>query len=114
VQEHPYLGALGRLARQAQLVVTHNFDDGLEVAIDLDPAVEAPPGRRYHSFWRPEPFLRREMVNIYHPNGFTPLRRNTRGSKSLILTEASFADHLANLNLKSLIFWLDTWETRHI
>src|SRR5262249_472402 len=59
VKSHPYLSRLGRLARDAQLVVTHNFDDALEVAIDCDPSVTAPPNRRYYSFWKPEPFLRR-------------------------------------------------------
>jgi dephospho-CoA kinase len=107
VEQHPYLSALGRLARHAELVVTHNFDDALECAIDLDPAVtEVAPGRRYYSFWRPEPFLRMGMVNIYHPNGFTPLRRDARGSESLILTEASFADHLANTNTEESHFLL--------
>lgn len=107
IAAHPYLRSLGKLARRAQLVVTHNFDDALELAIDLDPAsVEVQPGRRYYSFWRPEPFLRRGMVNIYHPNGFTPLRGGTRASESLILTEASFADHLANTNAEESHFLL--------
>jgi SIR2-like domain len=88
------------------LVVTHNFDDALEVAIDLDPSDAAPSSRRYHSFWRPEPFLRRGVVNIYHPNGFTPLRQGVRGSESLVLTEASFADHLANTNTEESHFLL--------
>jgi hypothetical protein len=104
IKNHPYLRNLGQLARQAQLVVTHNFDDALECAIDLDPAVAASPGRRYYSFWRPEPFLRRGMVNIYHPNGYTPLRQGARGSESVILTEASFADHLANTNTEEAHF----------
>jgi hypothetical protein len=106
IQEHPYLSALGRLARKLQLVVTHNFDDALEVAIDMDPTSGAHPNRRYHSFWRPEPFLRRGMVNIYHPNGFTPLLPGLRGSENLILTEASFADHLANSNNEEAHFFL--------
>jgi hypothetical protein len=100
------LRSLGKLARRAQLVVTHNFDDALEFAIDLDPSVETLPNRRYYSFWRPEPFLRRGMVNIYHPNGFTPLRRGPKGSESLILTEASFADYLANTNTEESSFFL--------
>lgn len=106
IRRHPYLGALGKLARRLQLVVTHNFDDALEVAIDMDPTSDAPPNRRYHSFWRPEPFLRRGMVNIYHPNGFTPLLPGLRGSENLILTEASFADHLANSNNEEGHFFL--------
>jgi hypothetical protein len=106
IREHPYLKNLGTLARTAQLVVTHNFDDALEVAIDIDPTVSAKPNRRYHSFWRPEPFLRRGMVNIYHPNGFTPLQRRLKGSENLILTEASFADHLANTNTEEAHFLL--------
>jgi hypothetical protein len=106
IGEHLYLRALGSLARKLQLVVTHNFDDALEVAIDTDPTSEAHPNRRYHSFWRPEPFLRRGMVNIYHPNGFTPLLPGLRGSENLILTEASFADHLANSNTEEGHFFL--------
>jgi chloramphenicol 3-O-phosphotransferase len=106
IRQHPYLIALGRLARKSQLVVTHNFDDALEVAIDTDPTVAAQPNRRYHSFWRPEPFLRRGMVNIYHPNGFTPLLPGLRGSENLVLTEASFADHLANTNTEESHFFL--------
>ncbi len=106
IKSHPYFGRLGRLARDAELVVTHNFDDALEVAIDHDPSITAPANRRYHSFWRPEPFLRRGMVNIYHPNGFTPLRRGTKGSENLVLTEASFADHLANINTENSHFVL--------
>jgi len=104
IKKHPYLSALGKLARQAELVVTHNFDDALECSIDLDPAIEDPPGRRYYAFWRPEPFLRKRMVNIYHPNGFTPLRPQAKGSESLILTEASFADHLASTNTEESNF----------
>jgi hypothetical protein len=106
IKQHPYLSRLGKLAQEAQLVVSHNFDDALEVAIDLDPSISAPPNRRYHSFWRPEPFLRRGMVNIYHPNGFTPMRPGVRGSESLVLTEASFADHLANTNTEEAHFLL--------
>lgn len=106
IRQHPYLSALGSLARKSQLVVTHNFDDALEVAIDMDPTTTAQPNRRYHSFWRPEPFLRRGMVNIYHPNGFTPLLPGLRGSENLILTEASFADHLANSNNEEAHFFL--------
>jgi hypothetical protein len=107
IKQHIYLRSLGKLARRAQLVVTHNFDDALEYSIDLDPSsVDTPLNRRYYSFWRPEPFLRRGMVNIYHPNGFTPLRRGPKGSESLILTEASFADHLANTNTEESSFLL--------
>lgn len=106
IKQHPYLTALGRVAQKSQLVVTHNFDDALEVAINSDPTVTAPPARRYHSFWRPEPFLRRGLVNIYHPNGFTPLIPGLRGSENLILTEASFADHLANTNTEESHFFV--------
>jgi hypothetical protein len=106
IKKHPYLVKLGKLAHEAQLVVNHNFDDALEVAIDLDPSILEPPNRKYYSFWRPEPFLRRGMVNIYHPNGFTPLRSDVRGSESLVLTEASFADHLANPNTEESHFLL--------
>jgi SIR2-like domain len=105
IGRHAYLKDLGRLARDAVLVVTHNFDDALEYAVDLDPTLEGTPvGRRYHSFWRPEPFLRPGMVNIYHPNGYTPLRRGFRGSENLILTEGGFADHLANTNTEESHF----------
>jgi SIR2-like domain len=106
IRGHPYLFRLGKLAQEAALVVTHNFDDALEVAIDLDPSTRAPVGRRYYSFWRPEPFLRRGMVNIYHANGYIPLRRDRRGSENLILTEAGFADHLANSNTEESHFLL--------
>src|SRR5438874_4481536 len=106
IKQHPYLSGLGKLAQDAPLVVTHNFDDALEVAIDLDPSFAAPPNRRYHSFWEPEPFLRRGMVNIYHPNGFTPLRRDLKGSRDLVLTETSFADNLANTNTEESHFLL--------
>ena len=106
IKDHPYLSNLGRLARHAQLVVTHNFDDALEVAIDINTPADDHSYRRYHSFWRPEPFLRRGMVNIYHPNGYTPLRGSSKGSESLILTEASFADHLANTNTEESHFLL--------
>lgn len=99
---HPYLKSLGKVARDAELVVTHNFDDALEAAIDLEPS----PSRRYYSFWRPEPFLRRRTINIYHPNGFIPLHRDIKGSESLILTEASFADYLANTNTEEANFLL--------
>ncbi|MBX3497842.1 MAG: SIR2 family protein [Alphaproteobacteria bacterium] len=120
IRDHPYLLNLGRLAHNigtqlagfqgtgapsAGLVVSHNFDDALEAAIELNPSQE-PPSRRYHSFWRPEPFLRRGVVNIYHPNGYTPLRRGLRGSESLVLTEATFADHLANTNTEESNFLL--------
>lgn len=106
VKSHSYLMRLGRLARDAALVVTHNFDDALETTIDLDPSISAPAGRRYHSFWRPEPFLRPGMVNIYHPNGYIPAHRELRGSENLILTEAGFADHLANTNTEEAHFLL--------
>lgn len=106
IRKHPYLLPLGKLAREAALVVTHNFDDALENAIDCDPTTIAPEGRRYYSFWRPEPFLRQGMVNIYHPNGYIPLRRDRRGSENLILTEAGFADHLANTNTEEAHFLL--------
>ena len=88
IEEHPYLTKLGKLARDAVLVVTNNFDDALECAVDLDPSVETSEGRRYHSFWRPEPFLRPGMVNIYHPNGYTPLRDGIRRSDDVILNKS--------------------------
>src|SRR5580704_5779125 len=106
IKRHPYLTRLGKLAQGVPLVVTHNFDDALEVAIDLDPSFAGSTNRRYHSFWRPEPFLLRGMVNIYHPNGFTPLRRDLKGSENLVMTEASFADHLANTNTEESHFLL--------
>lgn len=107
INRHPYLTVLGRLARDAVLVVTHNFDDALEYSIDLyEPKSPPLPGRRYHSFWRPEPFLRAGMVNIYHPNGYTPLRKGLRGSENLVLTEGGFADHLANTNTEESHFLL--------
>jgi hypothetical protein len=106
IRSHPYLCNLAKVARHAQLVVTHNFDDALEVAIDLNTPADDPSYRRYHSFWRPEPFLRRGLANIYHPNGFTPLRSGSKGSDNLILTEASFADHLANTNTEESHFLL--------
>ena len=106
IEEHPYLTKLGKLARDAVLVVTHNFDDALECAVDLDPSVETSEGRRYHSFWRPEPFLRPGMVNIYHPNGYTPLRDGIRRSDDVILTESGFADHLAYSNTEEAHFLL--------
>jgi hypothetical protein len=106
IKKHPYLSQLGKLAQHVQLVVTHNFDDALEIVIDLDPSSAVLPNRRYHSFWKPEPFLRRGMVNIYHPNGFTPLRRDLKGSENLVMTEASFADHLANTNTEESHFLL--------
>jgi hypothetical protein len=106
VRSHPYLPNLGKLARSAALVITHNFDDALEHAIALDPATaDTPAGRKYYSFWRPEPFLRSGMVNIYHPNGYIPLLRGKQ-SDSLILTEAGFADHLANANTEESHFLL--------
>src|ERR1700761_85013 len=105
IEKHPYLLQLGKLARNAALVVTHNFDDALEYAIDLNP-MSGTPGRRYSVFWRPEPFLRQGMVNIYHPNGYIPFRGDLRGSENLILTEAGFADHLANTNTEESHFLL--------
>jgi dephospho-CoA kinase len=101
IKKHPYLMKLGKLAQSARLVVTHNFDDALEVAIGLDSS-----SRRSHSFWKPEPFLLPEVVSVYHPNGYTPLRRTAKGSESLILTEASFADHLANTNTEEAHYLL--------
>jgi hypothetical protein len=87
-------------------VVTHNFDGALESAIDLDPSGGEQTEIRYYSFWRPEPFLRQQTINIYHPNGFTPFRRRLKGSESLILTEVSFADYLANTNTEESHFLL--------
>ncbi len=104
IRRHRYLVDLGQLARKAVLVVTHNFDDALECAIDLDASTSERAGRRYHSFWKPEPFLRSNMVNIYHPNGYTPLRVDAKGSENLLLTEGGFADHLANTNTEESHF----------
>ena len=98
IKNHPYLTQLARLASDLQLVVTHNFDNALETAIDEDPSTRIKVGRRYNAFWKPEPFLRRGVVNIYHPNGYMPFARDVKGSDSVVLTEASFADHLANTN----------------
>jgi hypothetical protein len=46
IDAHPYLSELARLAASLQLVVSHNFDDALECAIDLDKTVTASPGMR--------------------------------------------------------------------
>ena len=106
ILSHPYMRSLGGLAKRAELVVTHNFDDALESSIDLYQSSDQDTSRKYYSFWRPEPFLRRNVVNIYHPNGFIPLHGHIKGSVSLILTEANFADHLANTNTEEAHFIL--------
>lgn len=98
IKEHPYLHEIARIAAGHELVISHNFDSALETAISIDPANSRPANRRYNVFWKPDPFLRPAMLNIYHPNGFVPIERLKGGSDSIILTEANFADHLANTN----------------
>jgi hypothetical protein len=101
IEKHPYIAALASVALELDLVVTHNFDDALEEAISAAPNSSLAKHIRSYSFWKPDPFLRRGLVNIYHPNGFIPLC-DRKGSESFILTEANFADHLANTsNLES-------------
>jgi len=106
IADHPYMMSLARIASELELVVSHNFDNALETAIDEDPSTRIKPGRRFNAFWKPEPFLRRGMVNVYHPNGYMPFARDVKGSDSVILTEAGFADHLANTNSAEAHFLL--------
>lgn len=97
IDRHPYFRPLAKVARELELVVSHNFDNALEWAIATDPSNPRAENRRYNAFWKPDPFLRQGMVNVYHPNGFSPIA-GLKGSDSIILTEANFADHLANTN----------------
>ncbi|MCP5412116.1 MAG: SIR2 family protein [Alphaproteobacteria bacterium] len=96
IEGHAYLRELARIAIDLELVITHNFDNALEMAVAATPSSKA-ANRRSNSFWKPDPFLRPEMLNIYHPNGYTPTE-GVKGSDSIVLTEANFADHLANTN----------------
>jgi hypothetical protein len=97
IEAHPYLRALARVARQLELVITHNFDNALEWTIITEPGGDRRENRRCHPFWRPEPFLRPGMLNVYHPNGFIPIT-GLKGSENIVLTESNFADLLANPN----------------
>jgi hypothetical protein len=97
IDDHPYFREMAKIAGELDLVVSHNFDNALEWAISTEPTNGRPENQRYNAFWRPEPFLRQNMVNVYHPNGFSPIA-GLKGSDSIILTESNFADHLANTN----------------
>jgi hypothetical protein len=87
---------IANIAIELDLVITHNFDNALEVAVSMVESQRA-PNRRFHSFWKPDPFLRPDVLNVYHPNGYIPTE-GFKGSDSIVLTEANFADHLANTN----------------
>ncbi|HTC51122.1 MAG TPA: SIR2 family protein [Steroidobacteraceae bacterium] len=97
IDGHPYFRELVKVARDLELVISHNFDNALEWSIVTDPGNPRPENRRCNTFWRPEPFLRQGMLNVYHPNGFMPIV-GLKGSDSIILTELNFADLLANTN----------------
>jgi hypothetical protein len=97
INAHPYLRDIARIAKDLELVVTHNFDNALELAVDTEPTNDRLENRKYNSFWKPDPFLRQNMLNVYHPNGCSPIA-GMKGSDSIILTEANFADHLADTN----------------
>lgn len=97
INTHPYLRDIARIAKDLELVVTHNFDNALEFAVDTEPTNTRPENRKYNSFWKPDPFLRQDMLNVYHPNGCSPVA-GIKGSESIILTEANFADYLADTN----------------
>ena len=97
VNTHPYLREIAKIAGDLELVITHNFDNALEVAVDTEPTNNRPENRKCNSFWKPDPFLRQNMLNVYHPNGFSPTI-GLKGSDSIILTEANFADYLADTN----------------
>lgn len=96
IREHAYLKELARIAMDLDLVITHNFDSALELALSITES-DRPQNRRFNSFWKPDPLLRSDVLNIYHPNGYTPTE-GFKGSDSVVLTEANFADHLANTN----------------
>jgi hypothetical protein len=104
IASHAYLKELASIAINLELVITHNFDNALEVAVSMTES-DRPPNRRANSFWKPDPFLRPDMLNIYHPNGYTPTKE-FKGSDSIVLTEANFADHLANTNNAEASFLL--------
>jgi hypothetical protein len=104
IQGHAYLTELAAIAIDLDVAITHNFDNALEVAVSLTPS-ERPTNRRFNSFWKPDPFLRPDMLNIYHPNGYIPTA-GFKGSDSIVLTEANFADHLANTNNAEASFLL--------
>jgi len=96
IKNHAYLKEIAGIAIDLDLVITHNFDNALEVAVLMTES-QRPQNRRFSSFWKPDPFLRPDMLNIYHPNGYIPTE-DFKGSDSIVLTEANFADHLANTN----------------
>jgi hypothetical protein len=68
INAHPYLRDVAKIAMNLELVVTHNFDNALEFAVAAEPTNQRPENRKCNSFWKPDPFLRQGMLNVYHPN----------------------------------------------
>ena len=88
---HPYFSALASLCYSTPIVVTYNFDDLLELA--LNRSSERPSGTiGYYSAWGPDLVEQEGRPVVYHPNGYLPLHPSSPSSELVVLTEDALAD----------------------
>ena len=85
----PIMRAIGRLGHKLKSVVTFNFDDLVETALDLDGSVCT-------SVWTASRLSKIKGVPVYHPHGFLPYSRQQDEAYKVLLAEADYHTLYAN------------------
>lgn len=97
LEDHPYLNAFTNIIKKSPLTVTYNFDDSIELMLNLARTEsEKEITRGYEMVDRPNSQFRRSDSVIYHPNGCLPAIFYDGSSADVILSDDSFQDQLIN------------------
>ncbi|MFB9136044.1 SIR2 family protein [Vibrio olivae] len=92
IDDHPYLNELAKLCHKVPLVVSYNYDELLEKALNKNKDSEDTIG--YYTAWGPNFVIQNNRPVVYHPNGFIPEHAVDRYSETVILTEESISDQI--------------------
>ncbi|EGQ9576183.1 hypothetical protein F3S07_23975, partial [Vibrio alginolyticus] len=92
IDNHPYLNELAKLCHKVPLVVSYNYDELLEKALNKNKNSEDTIG--YYTAWGPNFVIQNNRPVVYHPNGFIPEHAVDRYSETVVLTEESISDQI--------------------
>jgi hypothetical protein len=105
---HPYLARLFALSYKLPLVVSYNFDDLLERALQAHVRkLQDSHTIGYYTAWGPSFLIQEGRPVVYHPNGFLPFDLIDRYSDNIVLTEEALADQIIGFGLGEYAALLD-------
>lgn len=91
-RNHAYLAQLVGLANKCEAVVTYNFDDVLELAINY----QNKPNANFQTVTDARLPMTRGTKVIFHVNGYIPSEYDDRRDSSVVLTRSTFEDQLSD------------------